>query len=401
MKLLFGVLTVCTIALTSTITLAAQSVGVSFPAGVDKVSLPFKTADNLVLIDVGLNEKTGTFIFDTGAESTVVNSSFAKSVGLTNKGTTTGNGSAGSATAGIIRGVKLSVGQITAGGVTVYSLQLDAFAPALGHRIDGILGNDIIGKLVAEIDHPAATLTLYQPGAFSPASNGQKLALSIQGGVPFVRTTVNVDGKRTIPAKLEIDTGSTGALLLNSPFVRKYRLTTTLSNYLDAKTGGVGGTGTSKIARIKGVNLGPFNISQPIAQLYTGTKGDNASTRYDGLLGSAIFRRFRMTIDMSRKQLYLEPNDRLNEEFDTDMTGMTLVADGDDLASVLIDEVKPNSAAAKAGIAGGEIIMSINGRSNLSLQEVRRLFRTAGEYEITLKRGTRILNIHLKLKRII
>jgi hypothetical protein len=399
--MLFTIAAIFAIGLFFTVALRAQTSQVSFPAGVNKVSQSFKTADNLVLIDVGLNGKTGTFIFDTGAESTVVNSSFAKSVGLVNKGTTKGNGSAGSATAGIIRGVKLSLGGITVDGTTVYSLPIDAFAPALGFKIAGILGNDIIGKLVAEVDHASSKLTLYQRSAFSPPTSGQKIDLMIQGGLPFIRANVIVDGKRTIPGKLEIDTGSTGALLLNSPFVRKYQLTRTLSNYLDAKTGGVGGTGTSKIARIQGVSLGSFNISQPVAQLYTGTKGDNASTSYDGLLGSAIFRRFRMIIDMAGKRLYLEPNNRLNEEFDTDMTGMSLVADGDDLSSVLIDEVRPESAAAKAGIAEGDVIVSINGRSNLPIQEVRRLFRIAGEYDLSVKRGDRVLNIHLTLKRVI
>jgi hypothetical protein len=286
-------------------------------------------------------------------------------------------------------------------GTTVYSLPIDEFAPALGYRIDGILGNEFISKVVAGIDYARKTLTLYQPEAYSAPANADKVALKIDGGLPFIRAAVDVDGKRTIQGKMEIDTGSTGALLLNSPVVRKYRLTTTLSSYLDTKTGGVGGTGTSKIVRIDGVSLGRFKIAGPIAQLYTGTKGDNASTAYDGLLGGAIFRRFKMTVDMSRKQLLLEPNALINEEFETDMSGLSLVADGDDLTTVLIDEVRPASAAAKAGIAESDVIESINGRSGLTLQEVRRLFRTAGEYELVLKRGGQLVNVRLVLKRVI
>src|SRR5689334_7486253 len=87
----------------------AQIVSLDFPIGNARVTLPFKTADNLILIDTALNGKRGLFIFDTGAESTVVNSSFAQKVGLKTRGTTVGNGSAGSATAGIIRGVELTL----------------------------------------------------------------------------------------------------------------------------------------------------------------------------------------------------------------------------------------------------------------------------------------------------
>src|SRR5689334_22282016 len=103
-----------------------------FPPAAPKVTVPFKIADNLIIVDASLNGKTGSFIFDTGAESTVVNASFAKTLGLTPNGTTVGNGSAGSATAGIIRGVNLGVGEISVTDLTVYSLHIDEFAPALG-----------------------------------------------------------------------------------------------------------------------------------------------------------------------------------------------------------------------------------------------------------------------------
>jgi len=379
----------------------AQASALKFPFGASKVSLPFISADNLVLIDVELNGKLGRFIFDTGAEATVVNAAFATGIGLINKGTTTGTGSAGSATAGVIRGVDLSIGGISLTGTTVYSLPLDAFGPALGFKIDGIVGNDLISRIVAEIDYAAGTLTIYQLASYSAPPGAAKIALIVKGGLPFIRADINIDKKRTLTGKFEIDTGSTGAVLLNSPLVRKYGLATTLSNYLDTKTGGVGGTGTSKIVRINGVSLGQFKIDRPITQLYTGTKGGNASAAYDGLLGGAIFRRFKLTVDMSRKRLLLEPNSFIKDEFDTDMSGLSLVSDGDDLASVLVDEVKPDSAAGRAGVAEGDVIVSINGRLNPTLQEVRRLMRTPGEYDLVLRSHDNQVKVHLILKRVL
>jgi C-terminal processing protease CtpA/Prc len=133
-----------------------------------------------------------------------------------------------------------------------------------------------------------------------------------------------------------------------------------------------------------------------------GTKGDNASTRYDGLLGGAIFRRFKMTVDLRNKRLYLEPNARLAEPFETDMSGLSLVVD-DDLTTIMIDEVRSGSAAAKAGVVGGETIKDINGRkaTELGLQEITRMMRTAGEYDLTVLRNGREITIHLHLERII
>ena len=372
-----------------------------FPPAAPKVTVPFKIADNLIIVDASLNGKTGSFIFDTGAESTVVNASFAKTLGLTPKGTTVGNGSAGSATAGIIRGVKLSVGEISVTDLTVYSLPIDEFAPALGFNIAGIIGNEVIGKLVAEIDYTKSLLTLCDPAKFVVPSSAEKMDLLIEDGLPFVTAAIELDEHRSERLKMEIDTGSTGAILLNSPMVKKYKLLTTLTAYMDTKTGGVGGTGTSKISRIKGVRLGNFEIKEPIAQLYTGTKGDNASTRYDGLLGGAIFRRFKMTVDLLHKRLFLEPGDRLADPFDTDMSGMELVADGDDLRTISIDEVKPDSTAEKAGIKEGDVVLSIDGRrdTELGIQEARRLMRTAGTHDLVVIRNARQINIRLDLKR--
>jgi S1-C subfamily serine protease len=80
---------------------------------------------------------------------------------------------------------------------------------------------------------------------------------------------------------------------------------------------------------------------------------------------------------------------------------LTAFPDGDDLTTVLIDEVRPASAAAKAGIAESDVIVSINGRSGTTLQEVRKLFRTAGEYELVLNHSGKVVNVRLILKRVI
>ncbi|HTH50551.1 MAG TPA: PDZ domain-containing protein, partial [Pyrinomonadaceae bacterium] len=212
-----------------------------------------------------------------------------------------------------------------------------------------------------------------------------------------------VSPTRSITGKMEIDTGSTGVLLLNSPFVRKHRLVAAMTNSMGARTGGVGGSGTSKVGRFTGVKLGDTTLADPLVQLYTGTRGDNANPKYDGLLGGAVFRRFKMTVDMPGKRLFLEPNERLNNPFDTDMSGLEINASGDDLSVIDIDEVKPASVGAKAGIRGGERIRSVNGRpaTELGLQEVKRILRTAGEVDLELERGRRVLTVHLVLKRVI
>src|SRR3954468_22144202 len=95
-----------------------------FPAQ-GSTTIPFKISDNLVFVSATVNGTAGNFIFDTGAGSTVVDEAFAKKVGLVRSGHTTGNGAAGTSTAGVLHGASVKLGGITIGKLTVYSLPLE------------------------------------------------------------------------------------------------------------------------------------------------------------------------------------------------------------------------------------------------------------------------------------
>ena len=247
-------------------------------------------------------------------------------------------------------------------------------------------------------------LTLYPPGAVADSYSAYVVQLSMEGNLPFIRTQVQPVGRRQVGAKCELDSGSTGSVLFNSPFVTKRRLVSSLPRSIASKSGGVGGTGRSIVGRIASISLGKATINSPIAVLFRGTRGDNASDEYDCLIGGAIFRRFKVTFDMPGGRLYLEPTAALGDPFETDMSGMELLADGSDLSTILIDEVHAGSAAAKAGVRGGDLLQAIDDKpaSELGLREIRRLFQDHGaSHELTLRRGKSMLKVQIHLRRVI
>jgi len=378
---------------------------VRFVSGSKSTEIPFTIANNLVILKARVNDsEPAWFIFDTGAESTVIDAGFAKELSLKHSGTTLGTGSAGTATAGVIRGASLRLGDLGATNITLYSLALSGFTPAFGMKISGIIGNDVTRYVVADIDYEKSVLHLYSPETFTPPAGVEQIPLIIEGNLPFVRTTIVPQGRRAIPAKLELDTGSTGALLFNSPFVQRNRLISSLKSSFNAKTGGVGGSGQSTVGRIASLDLGRTTVKSPIAVLYRGTRGDNASAKYDGLLGGAVFRRFRFIVDMPGRRAFFQPTASLADPFDADMSGLELVADGAELKTLLIDDVFVGSAGAKAGVKGGDILETIDGRgaSDIGLQEVRRMFRQDGStYRLGLRRGKEIVYVDLRLARVI
>jgi hypothetical protein len=133
-------------------------------------------------------------------------------------------------------------------------------------------------------------------------------------------------------------------------------------------------------------------------------KGSLASGDFDGIVGGELLRRCRVIFDHPRERLLLEPNAAFAAPFDYDMSGLFLLAEGDDFTRFLVRGVLEGSPSSAAGLAGGDEITSVDGRpaAKLTLEEIRRTLRS-GEREVALgiRRGDKSLTVRLKLKRMV
>ena len=73
---------------------------------------------------------------------------------------------------------------------------------------------------------------------------------------------------------------------------------------------------------MKAVQLGRFVIDNPPVGLSQDVEGAGASEENEGVIGSEIFRRFKVTVDLSRKRMILEPNKNFNDPFDVEEGGV-------------------------------------------------------------------------------
>src|SRR6266404_7134729 len=374
---------------------------VSFASGTSALKIPFELFGNLILLQVRVNNSDSLrFILDTGADTSVIDAQRAKALSLKPEGKIVGSGGAGTAEATFTKGVSVSLSGVELLDQKIYVLPLESLS-ALGRKIDGVLGNDVLKEFVVEIDYSAGTINLYEPRGYRYSGTGKIIPLTIDEGLLFVRASVTPQGRAPIEARFEIDSGSTGAILLNTPFVESHKLLATVPKTIQTNSGGVGGTAKMLIGRVNNVRLGRFVIDHPITHFSQAAKGDYASSKYDGLIGDRILSRFKVIVDYSRRRMILEPTPHFAEPYEIDMSGMELVTDGDDL---LIDDVDEHSSAAEAGVRDGDILVSINGRPavEFSLDQIRNMFMHDGkEFSLTLKRDGKLLPIRLKLKRII
>jgi C-terminal processing protease CtpA/Prc len=128
--------------------------------------------------------------------------------------------------------------------------------------------------------------------------------------------------------------------------------------------------------------MGPFALEKPVAVLsQPGGEGHISTDGSFGNIGGDVLQRFRVTFDYRRKQLRLVPGPSFARPFEADMTGMILTIRPDGDHPVEVVKVAPGSPAAEAGVAAGDILVSVDGKPLAAgdLAAFRKRMKTEGE----------------------
>lgn len=376
-----------------------------FDSGRSALKIPFDLSNNLVLLQVRVNDSRPLwFILDSGATSSVIDAGLIKELGLSTRGRVKGGSSGGAIEAKLVPGVSFTLPGVKVSNLTVGSVPLDPFAPVLGRSIGGIIGHDLISQFVVEIDYEAATINLFAPSGYQYTGAGERLPLKFIDEQPVIEAQITPEGRAPIKGRFEVSLASTGALLLNRPFVQTHRLLRTIPKTSLGNTGGVGGLTRTLVGRMKNIRVGRFDIANPIVSFSQASGVERASSSaFDGELGGEVFRRFKLVLDYPRRQIILEPNAHLSDAVEEDMSGLEFVAEGEDFGTYVINEIVPNSPAAEAGLQEEDVLLEIEGRpaAELGFERIRRMFRQqGGEYLLGVKRGAQELQVKIKLRRL-
>ncbi len=342
-----------------------------FASGQSALKIPFELSNNLILVQAQLNDSQPLwFIFDTGANSSIVDAQLVKKLKLRTRGKAQGSASGGAIEAELIPGVSLALPGIKVFNQTVAALPIEFFAPMLGKSIGGIIGYDFIKQFVVEVNYQAKVMNVYAPASYKHSGSSDIVPIKFINKKPFVNVKIKPQGRHAVEGTFMIDTGADGAMTVDSPFVRAHQLLKSLTRIKQANLGGAGGTAKSITARVE----------------------------------KEIFRRFTLILDYSRQRIILEPNAHLPESVEEAMSGIELGADGEDFKTLVVNEVAPNSPAAEAGLKEEDELTAINGRpvTEFSLEQIRQMFKQEGkEYVLKLKRESQTLQVKLKMRRLI
>ncbi len=265
---------------------------------------------------------------------------------------------------------------------------------------DGIIGLALLGRFVVGIDFEARTLTCIDPQAFRSEGLGERLALRFVAG-SFIETDteVTLEDGTTIPLQVIVDTGNSHYLLLNIDSREGIRPPQkTLGVMMKSLMGDL----TAPMGRVRAVRIGPYELRDPLVVF----KGDDAVARCPmekhGNLGTGLLRRFHVTFDYSRSQMFLRPNATFSQPFDYPMTGIVPapVAQG----SLKVMRVIPDSPAADARLQAGDEVVTINHRpvGDYTWDERGALLTREGtDVALDVQRDGRRFAVVLKLRRLI
>jgi len=149
--------------------------------------------------------------------------------------------------------------------------------------------------------------------------------------------------------------------------------------------------------------LGPLGVDRPVVHAF-GTPGFGGMTEPDGMIPADFLRRFRVFMDYSRNRMILEPNRSYADPPTFDASGLRVHRLPNASDTMRIYEVLPGTPAAEAGIRAGDLLSALD---DVPMQRMspgmvqEALTRDGRETALLLQRAGEILNIRIKLRRLL
>jgi Aspartyl protease/PDZ domain len=339
----------------------------SIADGATQASVPIQVSEGHVYLDVMLNGKGPFhFIFDSGGAN-VIDPAVATELGVASGGSTQVGG-VGSATAASSFAVikRLQVGKAVVTNQVFIVLPLKSLGAAHGMPMEGVIGYEVLSRFVTTFAYENKKVVFHMPGSYTPPTGASVVPITQYGTQP--QFACGIDG---VPTTCTLDTGARNAISLFTPFVEAHpsvvpaRVTAVGVNGF-----GVGGLTPGRLGRVQTLSFGGLTLRDLVGDYTTQTEGGLAVPFIGANVGGAVWKRFTMTLDYRRLTMTLTPNTDFAMRDHWDRSGVFLVNNG----AITIIDVRPGTPAAKVGLAKGDVIVSINGASGLSLRQVRELF---------------------------
>ena len=362
---------------------SAQFFGYKLMYGKKKAHMPFEIYSNLVVIPIKLNGVVPlSFVVDTGVRSTIITEKIITDIlrlPYSRKITVNGPGDYITLKAYVINSVDIVMDGAIASDQSILVLEEDYLnlRNHLGTEVHGMTGYDVFNRFIVGLDYNKKIMTLYEPEYFKPPRRYAELPLSIEDTKPYIFAKLQINDTSMVYAKLMVDSGASHALMLN-PDSHENIIIPGMN--METKIGvGLGGPISGKISVIKGLEFDKFSFedvvtSFPDKESYPDTIG---LVYRNGTIGGELLSRFKVIFDYFNKKIYFKKNAAsYKKDFGYNMSGITIVAEGEELNVYIISDIMKGSPAEKADMRINDEIESVNGISyeKLKLSDIYQIF---------------------------
>jgi hypothetical protein len=383
---------------------AAPPPSYRFSANGAALDIPVEViANGLVLVHAKVNDHPGWFIVDNAVQGFVADRDYTHRISLQESGKALTRGETPNPSeAGTVRDVRISLPGLELTHRVLLVIDLKSLEPAIGHRVDGIIGSRLFDDFVVLVDYQRGSMSVYAPERYQPSGNEERLPVRVdQHGFQFVGVTIVLPGIAPITGEYLIDSGANSYLEIYKPFCDEHQLPPPAMKLLDAPGTSAGATTKSTDGRADRIDVGSFSIRNPPISFGEDVAGLMASKDHAGLIGAAFLQRFSVVYDSPGKLILLAPNGNYEDPPPYDQSGLRIHADGQTFHKFVVGRVLPGSPAVEAGIEPGDIIGSLDHKSanEMTLTQLRSMLtKPNARYSVGIIRGKSHLRINLQLR---
>ena len=310
--------------------------------------------NKLIVFSAKINGQPVRVLLDSGAEVSVADKSFAKSIQLGGEGALPLQGVGGVESVSMASNVSVDIGNLTLSGLSVPLYDLSPVTKASGRDISFVLGDEVFNELVVDIDFARHRIAFRDPATVTTPHGAIAVPLRRIGGLRSVPVTV----ENGPDADFHFDLGNSSAGVLIYP--AHVQASALLQNRKSSElvSVGVGGYQPQKVATLGSVAFAGQTFKQVPATLLSDTA--SVPNHVAGNIGIPILSRFRLLIDYPHDRLsaLIEPG-QAGRAFSHDRLGVRL-EEKDGL--LMVKFVSPHSPAEAAGLKAGDRISAINGK---------------------------------------